>query len=205
MNVFDLDGTLITSNSSFALLRQLHKSSLISTSDFIFSAKTYGQYLCGFLSLHSLYEKIFHRLQKRLSFSELEKGAKIVAEELLQTKLNKAVIHEIEELQKKKASIFLLSSSPHFLVSYFAHALNLTSFEGSHLENRNSGAGFLILTGEAKLQKVKQLFGCKQIERVYSDSHEDLPLMEAAVMPVAVRPTRKLKSIAQKRGWKILL
>lgn len=38
----------------------------------------------------------------------------------------------------------------------------------------------------------------------YSDSHNDLPLLEIAAHPVAVDPDDILRGIAQKRGWPII-
>ena len=38
----------------------------------------------------------------------------------------------------------------------------------------------------------------------YSDSHNDLPLLENADVPVAVDADEKLTAIAQDRGWKIM-
>ncbi len=38
----------------------------------------------------------------------------------------------------------------------------------------------------------------------YSDSHNDLPLMQKVNYPVAVDPDDKLRSHAQEKGWKII-
>jgi HAD superfamily hydrolase (TIGR01490 family) len=38
----------------------------------------------------------------------------------------------------------------------------------------------------------------------YSDSHNDLPLLECVHHPVAVDPDDKLKALAQERGWPII-
>lgn len=38
----------------------------------------------------------------------------------------------------------------------------------------------------------------------YSDSHNDLPLMQKVNCPVAVDPDDKLRSHAQEKGWKII-
>ncbi|RKZ98275.1 MAG: HAD-IB family hydrolase, partial [Gammaproteobacteria bacterium] len=38
----------------------------------------------------------------------------------------------------------------------------------------------------------------------YSDSHNDLPLLELVEHPIAVDPDPKLQTIAQQRGWKIV-
>jgi len=39
---------------------------------------------------------------------------------------------------------------------------------------------------------------------VYSDSVNDLPLLERATEPVATNPSQALEAIARKRGWRIL-
>jgi phosphoserine phosphatase len=38
----------------------------------------------------------------------------------------------------------------------------------------------------------------------YSDSHTDLPVLEAVGRPFAVNPDRKLRRIAADRGWPVL-
>ena len=38
----------------------------------------------------------------------------------------------------------------------------------------------------------------------YSDSHTDLPFLEAVGIPVAVNPDRELRRIARERGWPVL-
>ena len=38
----------------------------------------------------------------------------------------------------------------------------------------------------------------------YSDSTNDLPLLERANEPVATNPDRRLRAIAAQRGWRIL-
>ena len=39
---------------------------------------------------------------------------------------------------------------------------------------------------------------------VYSDSPNDLPLLELASCPVATNPTPALEAVARERGWRIL-
>jgi phosphoserine phosphatase len=38
----------------------------------------------------------------------------------------------------------------------------------------------------------------------YSDSHTDLPFLEAVGHPVAVNPDRALRRVAMERGWPVL-
>ncbi|HMC15881.1 MAG TPA: haloacid dehalogenase-like hydrolase, partial [Albitalea sp.] len=39
---------------------------------------------------------------------------------------------------------------------------------------------------------------------VYSDSPNDLPLLERATHPIATNPSPQLEAIARQRGWRIL-
>ena len=38
----------------------------------------------------------------------------------------------------------------------------------------------------------------------YSDSYNDVPLMEKSAVPVATNPDERLRALAQERGWRIL-
>ncbi len=64
-------------------------------------------------------------------------------------------------------------------------------------------------TGEARAILVERFaarFGLGKEQTVaYADSTSDLPLLEAAGMPVAVNPEPKLAAIARKRGWPVEL
>ena len=40
--------------------------------------------------------------------------------------------------------------------------------------------------------------------RFYSDSHNDLPLLERVTHPIAVRPDHPLKQAALARGWEVI-
>lgn len=47
-------------------------------------------------------------------------------------------------------------------------------------------------------------WGCFEQSWFYSDSHNDLPLMEKVSNPVAVKPDDTLRSFARSRGWNIV-
>jgi HAD superfamily hydrolase (TIGR01490 family) len=59
---------------------------------------------------------------------------------------------------------------------------------------------------EGKLANLKRWQGDRTFAgmSVYSDSHNDLPLLEAADQPVAVDPDDRLRAHAQRRGWPII-
>jgi phosphoserine phosphatase len=55
---------------------------------------------------------------------------------------------------------------------------------------------------------VRELAAREQIDlgesTAYSDSHTDLPFLEAVGHPVAVNPDRELRRLAADRGWPVL-
>ncbi|MGO8876117.1 MAG: HAD-IB family phosphatase [Acidimicrobiales bacterium] len=62
-------------------------------------------------------------------------------------------------------------------------------------------------TGEARALLMEDLARLAGLERdqivAYADSTSDLPMLEAAGLPVAVNPEAKLAAIARRRGWSI--
>ncbi|MGH3051065.1 MAG: HAD family hydrolase, partial [Gaiellaceae bacterium] len=59
--------------------------------------------------------------------------------------------------------------------------------------------------GDGKAQALRELAVAEGIDlaasTAYSDSHTDLPFLEAVGHPVAVNSDRKLRRIARDRGW----
>ena len=62
--------------------------------------------------------------------------------------------------------------------------------------------------GPEKARRVQELATTRDIDLIrshaYSDSINDLPMLELVGNPVAMNPDRKLAAIARKRGWQIL-
>lgn len=57
---------------------------------------------------------------------------------------------------------------------------------------------------EAWLESLSLSFGSFEQSWFYSDSHNDLPLLQRVSKPVAVNPDNTLREIAQTCGWEIL-
>ncbi len=64
------------------------------------------------------------------------------------------------------------------------------------------------LHGTAKADALIELAARESLDlkasTAYSDSHSDLPFLEAVGHPVVVNPDRALRKVAQARGWPIL-
>jgi HAD superfamily hydrolase (TIGR01490 family) len=65
-----------------------------------------------------------------------------------------------------------------------------------------------LIAEQEKVKAIRRL--CRQCDaepaqcKAYSDSFSDTPMLESVGIPVAVNPDRRLRRIAQKRGWPIV-
>jgi HAD superfamily hydrolase (TIGR01490 family) len=118
----------------------------------------------------------------------------------------------IVELQKQGTRVVLASSSLNFLIEPLAKHLRVRDIITSNLEF-SDGHATGMLTGFPAFGKEKKRFVLDFLEKnegtlegsaFYSDSINDLPLLEAVGSPVAVNPDPLLKKTASRRGWKIL-
>jgi HAD superfamily hydrolase (TIGR01490 family) len=71
-----------------------------------------------------------------------------------------------------------------------------------------TGRALRPLHGRAKAEALDELAARDGLDlaasTAYSDSHSDLPFLEAVGHPVVVNPDKSLRKIAQERGWPIL-
>ena len=107
----------------------------------------------------------------------------------------------------------LASATNELIVKPIAKRLEIKNVIATKVEFKNNKCtGEFIppsALGEGKLKLVQSWMKDKQrnsFSRVtfYSDSINDLPLLEAVEFPIAVNPDQTLDGIARDRGWKII-
>ena len=122
------------------------------------------------------------------------------------------VVRQVTQFQQRGVPCFIATASPQELADSFAMLLGMTGAFGTVSET-NAGiySGRLagpICHGPAKAHRVRHELEARGLElgssTVYSDSVNDLPLLSAARVPVAVSPDRTLARIAALNGWQIL-
>jgi len=71
-----------------------------------------------------------------------------------------------------------------------------------------TGRAVRALHAEAKAEAIRELARAEGFDLeaswAYSDSHTDLPFLEAVGHPMVVNPDRRLRKIAARRGWPVL-
>jgi HAD superfamily hydrolase (TIGR01490 family) len=106
---------------------------------------------------------------------------------------------------------FIVSAALQEVVDAMANDLGFDGALGTVCEVEDgvyTGRGVRSLHGEHKAAAVRELareHGYDLAESTaYSDSHTDLPFLEAVGNPVAVNPDRELRRVAAHRGWPVL-
>lgn len=202
---FDLDGTLLTKNSSFAFCRFLCRKGFFSYLDLTFCSLLYLGHKCSLVNLQRLHQKVFNRLFKGKSFFAFQP----FLQEFLQEEVDKLwyqpALDELLGYQGRGVDCIVLSNSPRFIVEAIASRVGVNHvFATEYAFDRE---GILLnlsrlVDGDQKKNKIEQLGATVSI--AYSDSHLDLPFLDSTQIAVAVNPTWQLKKIARKRGWKII-
>ena len=107
--------------------------------------------------------------------------------------------------------VWLVTATPVELAGIIAVRLELTGALGTVAEERDGCyTGRLVgevLHGEAKARAVRQLAAREGLDltrcSAYSDSINDLPMLELVGHPVAVNPDSALRAEAKARGWQV--
>lgn len=206
---FDLDGTLLNCNSSFAFCRFLHENGELKTWQMAYCGLCYINHLYFNLSLEKLHTLVFKRLFQGKKVNLLEDLAKKFIHEKIASFWFEPALHYLKALREKGAFVVILSNSPSFLVKLIAAKIGVDEVVGTSYEVDLEGhlkAVGEVMDGEKKRLLLKKYAStCDSFNTyAFSDSFHDLPFLEASSHPVVVSPKSKFKKFALSRGWEIL-
>lgn len=212
LSFFDLDHTLLSTNGSFRFGLFLYKNRKISFFILLSLFWNYFLHILGMRDVYSIHQKSFKKLFFAKKASLFALFAKQFCEEAFSSLINERVLGVLKERIIRGDEVIIISSSPDFLVEAFARKLGVsevyatsycTDCEGCYLSIDR------VLEGSEKKEVVNLLIHEHNLSKcetsAFSDSHLDLPFLEAVGEPIVVNPNFHLKKIAKQRGWKILL
>lgn len=211
LNVFDLDHTLISANSSFCFGKYLYKKGFLGFKTLLFCLGYYTLQKLNFISIPILHQGIFKRLFLKTNSSEMRQLAQEFVSFSIDSLLYQPAIKKLKDSLNEGSYTLILSSSPHFLVEAIAKRLEVkqtcATCYNSNEQGEFASVG-TVMDGNAKAHYVKELanqLGCP-INKItaYTDSHLDLPLLECVGTPIGVKPNAKLRKICLKKGWEII-
>jgi HAD superfamily hydrolase (TIGR01490 family) len=122
------------------------------------------------------------------------------------------ILKRIKHFRMNDFTILLISASNSFLVESIANVLGIENYlctrleiEGGSLTNKIEG---IPAYREGKMELLKSWLSEHETEFIdtwaYSDSHNDLPMLEWVKNPVVTYPDHILRQIATTRGWPII-
>jgi HAD superfamily hydrolase (TIGR01490 family) len=140
---------------------------------------------------------------------------RVIGEEIYNEFVSPSLWQGTMEIAKRHLSagdeVWLVTASPQDFAELIASKLGFTGALGTRAETKDGKyTGNLIgnlLHGKEKSHAVKELTAKRDINIkdcfAYSDSHNDLPLLEAVGFPNAINPDAKLRIISFSSGWPV--
>lgn len=206
--LFDLDRTLLSTNSSFAFCRYLHRKQVISFSSLLWSFFYYVWHHYFGLSLEDLHEKVFKKLLYGMSLKVLQSHVEPFISLYLEKLIYFPAWEKLRAAQHLGSYTVILSNSPSFLVGAIAQKLKVDAFEASEYKidkDQKLCQIVKVLQGLEKAAYVKNIVNELKLDKSftvgYSDSYLDLPFLQSVGKAVVVNPDRKLKRLAKDMGW----
>jgi HAD superfamily hydrolase (TIGR01490 family) len=210
---FDLDRTLIRRSSVLALAGTFRQRGLISRIDLVRSA--FWQVL--FVLRGASAERVRRASEdgmKILSGFTVEDMQTLVGdamEPVLRPLVYDEPLHLVRRHREQGERVYIVSATLQEIVQHIADDLGFDGAIGSTCEIADgvyTGRSLRAAHGEGKAQAIRELAAVEGLDlsacTAYSDSHTDVPFLEAVGHPVAANPDRKLRRIARGRGWPVV-
>ena len=207
--IFDLDDTLLCGDCEREWINFLFSKGLLKDPETILN-KFDLEYRKGVMNFVE-YSRFIQKPIKGLSKEKVN----IFIDEFIQKKIENLTDSLTKKLldEAKSANKVLIASGSHdFLVKRIANFFGINSSIGTPVEIKDdifSGE----LSGEPTFAKGKVRAvekWCSQNNQkikestFYSDSINDLPMLEACGLPIVVDPDEKLKKISEERAYRII-
>ena len=213
LTIFDLDNTILKGDSDYSWIEFLINNNHVDR-DFYRNKNDYfyDQYVNGKLDIHEYCEfalSTFIILGKE----KAEKLLDIFMKEIIEPMVNVYILRVLHEHYEAGDTLLLASATNTILVNRIGARLDFKNIIGTDPEIKNGSITGKILgdqaIGDGKLKKVvswMQDNGKLDFRETtfYSDSINDLPLLESVEKPIAVNPDDSLRKESILRGWEII-
>jgi len=210
---FDLDRTLLRRSSALALAGSFRERGLISRRQLLNAAAWQLLFVARGASHEAVRSAAEDGLRVLAGYrvADLRELVAEAMEPVLRPLVYAEPLRLVEQHRQRGERVFVVSATLQEIVEAIAEDLGFDGALGTICEVRDgsyTGRAVRALHAEAKaecLQEVAEREGLDLAAcTAYSDSHTDLPFLEAVGHPVAVNPDRELRRIAADRGWPVL-
>lgn len=208
--IFDLDYTLLDGDSEAMWSRFLFEQGVVDKDFLMHITDYYHAYDDGRLDIHE-YEALLLRPLTKHPLSKLYALRKIYLRQVRQA-VRAQMMRRVRRFRTLGFILILVTASNNFTSEPIAEMLHFNHLICTQIK-QDAGRFTTELEGipafrEGKVQRVEQwlveLGLTLKDSWGYSDSHNDLPLLNRVENPVAVIPDPILRAHARQHGWKII-
>ena len=216
LTLFDLDGTLIEKDSDHAFGEFMVRIGWADGPEFARrNDEFYRQYLAGSLDIDAYVDFATSPWRGRSADEQRAATERFMAE-VMAPMIRPEALTLVRGHQQAGDLVAIVTATNEFVTRPVAAAFGVATLIATELERDASGRISGRIRGvpsfrEGKIARVSDWLaaqdrGWDDFERIsfYSDSTNDLPLLERVTHPVATHPSPALEAIARERGWRIL-
>jgi HAD superfamily hydrolase (TIGR01490 family) len=210
---FDLDRTLLRRSSTLALAGSFRRYGVIKRRDVAKAALWQLLFVAHGASAERVRKAAEDGLMLLRGFSpdELRELVAEAMEPILKPLVYSEALELVDEHRRRGEPSYIVSAALQEIVDALAAELGFDGALGTICEVEDgvfTGRGIRSCHGARKADALRELAVGEGFDltasTAYSDSHTDLPFLEAVGHPVAVNPDRGLRRVAEARGWPIL-
>jgi HAD superfamily hydrolase (TIGR01490 family) len=210
---FDLDRTLLRRSSALALAGPFRRRGLIGRRALLRAALWQVLFAARGASGEAVRRAAEEGLGvlRGMTPAELQELVADALEPVLRPLVYREPVELAAQHQERGEPVYIVSAALQEIVDALARDLGFDGAIGTVAEvadGRYTGRTLHARHAAGKAAAVRELAEREGLDlaasTAYSDSHTDLPFLEAVGHPVAVNPDRQLRRIAAERGWPVL-
>lgn len=214
--LFDLDDTLLPLDSDHAWGEFVIRLGWVDEADFKRRNDAFfAQYKAGRLDVHAYIAFATEPLRAR-SQAEVEAAQARFMHEVIGPALRPAALELVRDHQRRGDLVALVTATNEFITAPIARAFGIADLIAVRLARGQGGTITGCIEGtpsyrEGKVVRIEEWLATLGLAwsdftriSVYSDSVNDLPMLERATDAVATNPSPALEAIAAERGWRLL-
>lgn len=213
--LFDLDHTLIPIDSDYEWGEFTIALGWCDATEFKRrNAEFFEQYRAGTLEIHDYVRFATQAMRDQGAIKSIAAHARFM-DEIVHKVITPQAKALIEQHRQAGDDVVIVTATNDFVTRPIARAFGVTELIAVDLVRDAAGNVTGEISGtpsarEGKVTRVEQWLAARQLSwsdvhtTFYTDSMNDLALMEKVRQPVATNPDIRLRALANERGWRIL-
>ena len=213
--LFDLDHTLLPIDSDYEWGEFTIRLGWCDASEFKRrNAQYFEQYRAGTLDIHDYVRFATEAIRHQGEQASAQAHSQFM-DEVIRPALRPQALELVERHRQSGDHLLIVTATNDFVTRPIANLFGVHELIAVELERDQQGrlTGGIVGTPSAREGKVQRMnewlaardLGWDDVEATfYTDSLNDLALLERVAYPVATNPDQRLRSLAGQRGWPIL-